>query len=679
MLLFSDPEGFRAIGDVEIGESGIPEFTFLRGRRDGIEGADGIRAFVDVRFAGTSWPRLLLMRGQRGQAQSVAAVGTAAADAGRHHDRSRVQPRRATAVAFQPAQPGADGALRCSDGSAALDAAQLNDDYCDCDDGSDEPRTSACSHTRALFECVNGDYPSELVPTARVGDGVCDCCDGSDERSGVCGNTCRAVHEAARQRARARLRSAVEGRRARSRAVLEAQQQVKQWHADIELGEREDARLQELQQYIEYYKLKEEKAEHEMRLARARALLRTSKGAQGVEGQPATAVATTATAAAGTTDSATGEGGSPGAARVLRATVELSNGKRLSFAEYFKARKAEQAAPASAKRHKLTRTQERRKGVLRTLLNGKSESARRGALERLLGWAGLLLSPVTLSVDAAFAVWSVLSAACGAVQRVTARVLPEGARHTLSAATNFTAAEVGAQALSALPRPIRSRVRAALRYFSGLSFQRASWATRIMWRAPHEYYAWYWPALDADLARPEANSLRSLHTLVADERRHLATRAAETQKLLSENFGAERAFLTLKGACFERRSGEYLYKACPFSNVTQDGTILGTYEVWGTAPGGADYTAVQHFGKGEHCFATQRPRTAEVRFVCGAEARVEDIDEPTPCEYAVVLALPMACSDAVFEAAFAEARRLGVAQDTCTGDGQCGARDDAPQ
>ena len=67
--------------------------------------------------------------------------------------------------------------MTCPDGKRAL----INDDYCDCEDGSDEPGTSACSRKnvqKQTFRCKDG---SRTIYSSRVSDGITDCDDGSDE------------------------------------------------------------------------------------------------------------------------------------------------------------------------------------------------------------------------------------------------------------------------------------------------------------------------------------------------------------------------------------------------------------------------------------------------------------------------------------------------------------------
>ncbi|CBX99724.1 similar to protein kinase C substrate [Plenodomus lingam JN3] len=101
-----------------------------------------------------------------------------------------------------------------SNPSIQMPMARVNDDYCDCPDGSDEPGTAACAYLSPLsppqpstfqagqaksppvlpgFYCKNKGHMPSYIPFTRVNDGACDyegCCDGSDEYEHVGGVKC---------------------------------------------------------------------------------------------------------------------------------------------------------------------------------------------------------------------------------------------------------------------------------------------------------------------------------------------------------------------------------------------------------------------------------------------------------------------------------------------------------
>lgn len=119
-------------------------------------------------------------------------------------------------------------------GPCALDlpAQYVNDDYCDCQDGSDEPLTSACSHllletapggfngVPVLFSCKSG---GQVFPSVMVNDGICDCCDGSDEQTSArCPNACTQWHDSELQRLRKRLADVQAGRAIRETYISAA-------------------------------------------------------------------------------------------------------------------------------------------------------------------------------------------------------------------------------------------------------------------------------------------------------------------------------------------------------------------------------------------------------------------------------------------------------------------------
>ncbi|KDQ06993.1 hypothetical protein BOTBODRAFT_167442 [Botryobasidium botryosum FD-172 SS1] len=116
---------------------------------------------------------------------------------------------------------------KCLDGSGEIPFSAVNDDFCDCKDGSDEPGTSACAN--GLFYCANEGHVSAKIRSSRVNDGLCEpeCCDGSDEPSGVCPNICEEIGKEYRAAAEAEQKTRRTGAKIRSTYIAFAQKEKK--------------------------------------------------------------------------------------------------------------------------------------------------------------------------------------------------------------------------------------------------------------------------------------------------------------------------------------------------------------------------------------------------------------------------------------------------------------------
>lgn len=108
----------------------------------------------------------------------------------------------------------------CFDGSLTIPFNQVNDDYCDCADASDEPGTAACPN--GFFHCTNAGHKPLNIPSYRVNDGVCDCCDASDEyaNSNVnCESNCNELGRSAREEAQKQAELLKAGKQIRAELV----------------------------------------------------------------------------------------------------------------------------------------------------------------------------------------------------------------------------------------------------------------------------------------------------------------------------------------------------------------------------------------------------------------------------------------------------------------------------
>lgn len=145
-------------------------------------------------------------------------------------------------------KPRSDDTWICLDGSRTLKFLQINDDYCDCSDGSDEPGTAACTH--GTFHCANRGHRPQDIPSSRVNDGICDCCDGSDEylAEGMCSNTCLEMGRAEQEQRRSQAEMHKKGSAKRSEMVArgkELKTERQKRRSDLEIRRQEQESLKE--------------------------------------------------------------------------------------------------------------------------------------------------------------------------------------------------------------------------------------------------------------------------------------------------------------------------------------------------------------------------------------------------------------------------------------------------
>uniref|UniRef100_A0A8C2X2I7 Glucosidase 2 subunit beta n=1 Tax=Cyclopterus lumpus TaxID=8103 RepID=A0A8C2X2I7_CYCLU len=142
----------------------------------------------------------------------------------------------------------------CIHGSKIIPFEQVNDDYCDCDDGSDEPGTSACP--RGRFYCTNLGFRPHYIPSSRVNDGICDCCDASDEYNSHahCQNTCWNLGQRERAYVAGQMRTLDEGLQLKQQLIEEG---LLLWRENRELQQV----AEDLQIKLEEHRRKKHKAD----------------------------------------------------------------------------------------------------------------------------------------------------------------------------------------------------------------------------------------------------------------------------------------------------------------------------------------------------------------------------------------------------------------------------------
>lgn len=158
--------------------------------------------------------------------------------------------------------------IKCRNGSKKFARVQLNDDFCDCPDGTDEPGTSACPHGK--FYCMNVGHLPVSIHSSKVNDGICDCCDGSDEYDGEvkCPNTCWEAGKVTRDKLKKKIDIYKEGVTIRKKEVEQAKQAIAKDKEELSKLKYNEKSLKGLVKNLKARKEQIEKAEEKERLVK---------------------------------------------------------------------------------------------------------------------------------------------------------------------------------------------------------------------------------------------------------------------------------------------------------------------------------------------------------------------------------------------------------------------------
>lgn len=118
----------------------------------------------------------------------------------------------------------------------------------------------------------------------------------------------------------------------------------------------------------------------------------------------------------------------------------------------------------------------------------------------------------------------------------------------------------------------------------------------------------------------------------------------DLKQKLGRDYGAHNELAHLSDRCFELTNKQYIYEVCPYSRAAQKegniNTSLGSFTAMERATDGYK----MKFSGGLTCWQGPQ-RSLTLKFRCGAEEKLVDVNEPSKCVYEMVLQTPAVCDE----------------------------------
>ncbi|XP_030556959.1 glucosidase 2 subunit beta [Drosophila novamexicana] len=501
-------------------------------------------------------------------------------------------------------QPQADGKWSCLDGSKTIPFTQVNDDYCDCADGSDEPGTSACP--LAQFHCINKGHQPVEIPSSLVQDGICDCCDGSDELPAVgCANTCIELGAAAAIKRRNEAELHKRGAEKRQEMISRG----KQMKADRAARRSElNARIKEQESL---------KVEKEQLKQNAEAL--ETEAVEAFKEQQRELDAETAQAEQ----------------EPQQMRVEAS----LSFVRYDTNKDGFVEVTELMVDMNLDRD---RNGVVtveeaRYFLDERD----RVDLDAFVTLAWPRIKPLKMLADGLFQP----PQAPAEEEELPQAADIEGAEHHNPEPSEEQAdLETGAAGEEEEDGEDDED-----------QYDDEEPDVGVGEATPEVETTTAAPAYDPETQRliEQANEARNAYEEVARQIREIEHEVKEIDEQEGKDYGPHEEWAVLDGECYTYEDREYVYTLCPFDRVSQKPrnggaeTTLGRWDQW-IGEGASKYSR-QKYTQGAACWNGPQ-RSAIINIKCAMEPRITAVSEPNRCEYYYEFETPAACDSDAYTA-----------------------------
>lgn len=547
----------------------------------------------------------------------------------------------------------ASESMKCKDGSKKINRSQLNDDFCDCADGSDEPGTSACPNGR--FYCQNAGHIPVVLFSSRVNDGICDCCDGSDEHDGnvKCHNTCWEAGKAARDKLKKKIATFQEGVTLRSKEVEQGKLAFAKDEAELSKLKNEEKVLKGLVQQLKDRKEQIEKAEEKERLEKEKE--EKLKEAENKSDQEKTEDEVKAESTKekhddtihddviGNLDDSSEQG-----LEDADSKIEKVEGASNNAAELLAKENSEELTTASE-----SSDQEKEH---ETAGSENTEGLSKEELGRLVAsrWTGDKTdhnpgdSDDVKDIDHAEET-SDVNKDVNEDDYDDASEFDEEDDHkydeNYSGDRSYTDNDGDDHMdddFTADDHEDSSSYKSDSDDESGQSDGTASsnpsWLEKIQTTVKNILQAVN--LFQTPMNISDAAQVRKEYDESSGKLSKIQSRISSLSGKLKHDFGPEKEFYSLYDRCFETKQNKYVYKVCPFKKATQEEghmtTRLGQWENF------EDSYKVMHFSNGDKCW-NGPDRSLKVKLRCGLKNEVTDVDEPSRCEYVALLSTPIVC------------------------------------